>query len=110
MPQKQSGAIILKACMPCSALAGHWSVVLRSFDRQPVVSVADDCADLSPNCADWASKNECQKNPNYMTRACKASCNVCTPNNSSKAVERVVRCVCATSDLHERCAVHLDMV
>ena len=36
------------------------------------------CADDNKNCKDWASRGECSKNPKYMKKSCRLSCNVCT--------------------------------
>lgn len=35
------------------------------------------CDDKNPQCADWASKGECNKNPAYMNVSCKKSCKKC---------------------------------
>ena len=35
------------------------------------------CADDHENCQQWASTGECEKNPNYMGKNCRRSCNAC---------------------------------
>ncbi|XP_031563373.1 zinc metalloproteinase nas-15-like [Actinia tenebrosa] len=37
----------------------------------------NDCVDNDKNCAYWASKGECEKNPTYMLKECKKSCKKC---------------------------------
>jgi hypothetical protein len=32
------------------------------------------CVDTNQNCAAWASRGECQKNPGYMLKNCCKSC------------------------------------
>lgn len=36
-----------------------------------------DCTDNNNECYNWAIKGECIKNPNYMLKNCKKSCNSC---------------------------------
>ena len=36
-----------------------------------------NCKDTHESCSFWASGGECNKNANYMLKACKRSCNVC---------------------------------
>jgi hypothetical protein len=35
------------------------------------------CEDSNKNCASWAKKGECTKNPKYMLDKCRLSCNTC---------------------------------
>ena len=34
----------------------------------------DQCTDSNRNCASWASRGECSRNPGYMLTNCCASC------------------------------------
>jgi hypothetical protein len=47
-------------------------------------------------CAFWASENECETNPNYMSLNCQKSCGICGDGNSTTIEE-----LC--SDLNDRC-------
>ena len=38
----------------------------------------NDCRDHKENCPIWASKNECNTNPVYMTKYCPFSCHKCS--------------------------------
>jgi hypothetical protein len=40
-------------------------------------SPVEKCVDKNNFCGDWASKGECNKNPNYMLYNCPVSCNSC---------------------------------
>ena len=44
-----------------------------------------ECMDDSEHCADWASKGECQNNPDYMLESCKKSCGVCSADGEAEA-------------------------
>lgn len=35
------------------------------------------CRDLQADCAGWAQRGECAKNPKYMLSSCKKSCGIC---------------------------------
>jgi hypothetical protein len=35
------------------------------------------CDDNNERCEEWASNDECEKNPRYMLRECEKSCKVC---------------------------------
>eukprot|EP00939_MAST-03C_sp_MAST-3C-sp1_P002361 g2361.t1 len=35
------------------------------------------CTDKESSCSDWAKSGECTKNPEYMRRFCRISCNLC---------------------------------
>ena len=37
----------------------------------------NDCKDKHESCDFWASKGECENNPNYMLVKCRVSCDVC---------------------------------
>lgn len=49
---------------------------------------SNDCVDTHKDCSFWASKGECDANPNYMLRNCQKACNVC---NSNKSVDELIR-------------------
>ena len=36
------------------------------------------CQDDHKNCEYWASLDECKKNPDYMLKNCRKSCNICS--------------------------------
>ena len=44
------------------------------FDPKPIV-----CEDLEYECAEWVSwtSNECERNPSYMLKNCRKSCDMC---------------------------------
>jgi len=46
---------------------------------QPTTTKKDDgdCEDENTSCQSWASRGECQKNPDYMLESCKKSCQQC---------------------------------
>ena len=44
-----------------------------------------ECVDDSEYCGDWASKGECQNNPEYMLESCKKSCGVCSADGGAEA-------------------------
>ena len=35
------------------------------------------CEDMEPDCSEWASRGECEKNPDYMLGNCAVSCSSC---------------------------------
>lgn len=41
------------------------------------------CSDLHDGCAGWHSMGECTKNPGYMLKACRKSCQACTLGTSA---------------------------
>lgn len=56
------------------------------------------CEDEEPECPEWASNNECQRNPSYMLTHCRKSCRTCidghagTPQRATTVdADRVVR-------------------
>ena len=42
-----------------------------------LIDEAMDCADTMPECANWASIGECEKNPKFMLQGCATSCGSC---------------------------------
>merc|ERR1712080_341974 len=49
------------------------------------------CVDDNTSCAGWAQIGECQKNPDYMLKSCRKSCNQCS-TTSSKCVDKNTSC------------------
>ncbi|MEW5306436.1 MAG: hypothetical protein WDW36_008899 [Sanguina aurantia] len=47
--------------------------------RRITPDLLPSCRDQNGNCGDWASHQECDKNPAFMREACPVSCNDCTP-------------------------------
>jgi len=45
----------------------------------------NNCVDSNSNCASWASRNECTKNPGYMLKNCCKSCKTTTVITTTKA-------------------------
>jgi len=41
------------------------------------VKISTSCTDNNSNCSYWASRDECQINPNYMLTQCAKSCKQC---------------------------------
>lgn len=37
---------------------------------------------MQERCALWASKGECDLNPNFMLRSCQGSCGLCSPGSA----------------------------
>jgi ShK domain-like len=40
------------------------------------------CSDSDERCSDWADKQECQNNPNYMLVNCRRSCGTCVSGHA----------------------------
>ena len=40
-------------------------------------TIAEDCTDTHTECASWAQRGECRKNPGFMLSNCRQSCHAC---------------------------------
>eukprot|EP00195_Chlamydomonas_chlamydogama_P017790 CAMPEP_0202892052 /NCGR_PEP_ID=MMETSP1392-20130828/1901_1 /ASSEMBLY_ACC=CAM_ASM_000868 /TAXON_ID=225041 /ORGANISM="Chlamydomonas chlamydogama, Strain SAG 11-48b" /LENGTH=613 /DNA_ID=CAMNT_0049575927 /DNA_START=352 /DNA_END=2193 /DNA_ORIENTATION=- len=72
----------LRHCPPSQQL---YDVCKEAFDlyKEVTEEVARveahfDCQDFHDKCHEWASKGECNTNPEYMQATCKKSCGVCS--------------------------------
>ena len=45
------------------------------------------CKDRHRDCAMWAGRKECKKNPNYMRKYCRVSCGVCVSETGEEDVD-----------------------
>ncbi|XP_022134044.1 probable prolyl 4-hydroxylase 7 [Momordica charantia] len=72
----------------CPVIEGEkWSATkwihVRSFEKPTRPSRRLDCVDENENCASWAKRGECKKNPTYMVGSesalgyCRKSCQAC---------------------------------
>ena len=54
-----------------------------SVDNTRIMSLdkLESCVDFHEKCQFWASKGECQNNPDYMLQDCPKSCNSCDKSN-----------------------------
>ena len=43
----------------------------------PADAAATPCVDSVADCASWAQEHQCEKNPSYMGKHCRKSCNLC---------------------------------
>jgi len=77
------------------ALASGLVVALCALDRQDAFvgyreAKADGdaaCTDTSDNCADWATRGECESNKAFMHVSCARACGTCSPPASGDASE-----------------------
>lgn len=59
---------------------GHSLVYLLRWPGAPrLPSVQLPCTDDEPNCAQWATAGECERNAGFMHGSCAASCGACAP-------------------------------
>lgn len=65
--------------------------------------VQSDCIDEEERCRFWANHGECQKNPSYMLRSCRKSCNSCSTIKDipGKAQSEIQRWTQASKDFGE---------
>lgn len=45
------------------------------------------CINTHPNCKDWASRNECAQNPQFMLLQCRQACNSCISLHHGSATQ-----------------------
>lgn len=59
-----------------------------------------DCYNRMPCCDSWAKNGGCQREPEFMSQYCQASCNTCTPsyNTTDACMDRHVNCVAWKAD------------
>jgi prolyl 4-hydroxylase len=48
----------------------------------------EDCKDANENCSFWASKGECENNPNYMHLHCAKSCKTCPKDIEAATIKK----------------------
>ena len=60
----------------CTASCGACEKVATPRPTLPQTS-AKPCVDSEPGCVEWAASGECSRNPGYMVRTCKSSCDKC---------------------------------
>lgn len=60
-------------------------------------SAAGPCRDLQSDCAGWAQRGECSKNPKYMLSSCRKSCGVCGSGSGSGGSASKTATTAATS-------------
>jgi len=79
---------------------------------KPTPKPTGTCVDDNTSCPGWAQSGECQKNPGYMLKSCRKSCNQCS-TTSSKCVDKNTSCrvwasggYCGTRPdyMHKNCA------
>jgi len=74
---------------------------LTSFHCKPARKEnAIVCKDSNDLCSNWASRGECQKNPNYMLRDCAKSCDACV--NIHAGVTQIAPDESIREQVHER--------
>lgn len=49
----------------------------RAVGDDPGADAGIPCVDKASRCAEWAKQGECQRNPPFMSRECRASCGHC---------------------------------
>ena len=72
----------------------HFYIVVAFFQVLSVSASSSHagCADVNEsNCKHWSSIGECDKNPGYMHRSCKRSCNTCTAEDIDITARQAVR-------------------
>ncbi|CAO4369486.1 unnamed protein product [Caenorhabditis nigoni] len=59
-----------------------------------------DCYNRMPCCDAWSKNGGCQREPEFMSQYCQASCNACTPsyNTTDSCADRHVNCVAWKAD------------
>jgi len=45
-----------------------------------LLGLQEVCRDANGDCREWASQGECKRNPDFMSNACRKSCDVCSEN------------------------------
>ncbi|KAK9905110.1 hypothetical protein WJX75_009783 [Coccomyxa subellipsoidea] len=63
----------------CAKARDIFEAVIEARQKLKDAATVGDCKDTEARCTEWASKGECGLNPNFMLRACKAACGLCTP-------------------------------
>ena len=58
---------------------------------------AAPCRDLQSDCAGWAQRGECSKNPKYMLSSCRKSCGACGSGGGGAAASRTTTTATTTT-------------
>eukprot|EP00775_Hariotina_reticulata_P010387 gene10387-10545_t len=74
----------LKNCPPSQQLAEECNAASKVYEatKKAVreMDVEMSCTDQFPDkCVEWVNSGECDKNPTFMHRSCRKSCNKCKP-------------------------------
>ena len=49
--------------------------MLSDYDQS--IDGEEECTNYNTACTDWAARGECEKNADYMRKACRKSCGIC---------------------------------
>lgn len=78
-----------KSCKQCTVKP----VTVKPVTVKPVtVAPTSRCEDSNNNCQSWASRGECDKNPEWMGENCKKSCGTC-PTTGMLVPTQWVHCI-----------------
>ncbi len=101
-PQKAAGVWWLAAASACVLAVGLGAAFATSgvakssttertppLQRPPKIERKDPgCVDNAETCATWADAGECEKNPTFMNRECRYSCNGCSEDDAAAAAPK----------------------